>query len=191
MAHARKHVCVTSHGPLSVGSVHPVPWEDVWLITNIRRRPLRLAPCLTSRQHLLNELSLKRSLAEESLDKYLAREAAWSEIMGESPDTPSDAQARHESLRAAFKAEVQRQEALLSRLDSEGYMVDETPDGTPRQGKYGLANVYTAAPMIDRIEAERMLDFYLSQLGIRRARYRWRGCGMVTIPVSLSMETEG
>jgi hypothetical protein len=160
----RKIVYVMSHGPLSFSNSVEIGWEDVWLRTHSGRHPLKLAPCLVSREHLRSDLAMTEK------------------IVGD--DTAQSQGAHIES------AEELR--AVLRQLDERGYVIDREPKIMRRSGhpgrEFGLANVYTSRAWINRAEAERMIDVYLAALGIRNASYKWKGSRFFAWPTTLNAD---
>jgi hypothetical protein len=164
----RKIVHVTSHGPLSFSKTVEIGWEDVWLRTHSGRHPLRLAPCLVSREHLRSDIAMAEKIAS---------------------DPKASTQDYH-------RQEADDLRALLEKLDARGYVMDHEPKIT-RRGKrgrsdpgrdFGLANVYTSRPWINHAEAERMLDSYLAAIGIRDCVYKWKAPSFFAWPTTLDCE---
>jgi|SRR5271170_5128329 len=160
----RKVVRVKSHGPLSYSKNVEIGWEDVWLRLHSGRRPLKLAPCLVSREHLRSDIALADKIAKDP-----------------------EAQTREEHAKEA--AELR---ALLEKLDGAGYVVDHDPKTTRRGGEPGrdfaLANVYTKSSWIDRAEAERMIEYYLAALGMRDCKCKWKGSRFMVWPTTLDAD---
>lgn len=160
-----KIVYVTSHGPLSFSKTVEIGWEDVWLRTHSGRYPLRLAPCLVSREHLRSDIAVAESIA------------------GDPKATTRD----------YHRKEADDLAALLVKLDACGHVIDHEPKltrrgrGDPGRG-FGLANVYTSRPWINHAEAERMLDAYLAALGIRDCVYKWKGSRFFAWPTTMSVD---
>ena len=157
-----KKVYVRSHGPLAFGA--HVGWEDVWLRVCSGKRTLRLAPCLVSREDLRSTIHLYTRIAE-------------------------DPTAQTREIHRTAAAEM---EALLRTIDVNGFAVSCAPK-TTRRGRdpgrdFAIADVYTKVPWIDRAEAERMLDHYLSTLGLRGCRYKWKLPGLVAMPITIPMD---
>ncbi len=69
-------------------------------------------------------------------------------------------------------------EELLACVDQCGYHV------VYRQLPPVLADVYTRRSWIDKAEAERMFDMYLSTIGVRRAVYKWKRTSITSWPVT-------
>ncbi len=161
----RKIVHVTSHGPLSFSKAVEIGWEDVWLRTHSGRHPLRLAPCLVSREHLRSDIAMAETIA------------------GDPKATTQD----------YHRKEADDLRALLAKLDANGHVIDHEPKIT-RRGRgdpgrdFGLANVYTSRPWINHAEAERMLGTYLAALGIYNVVYKWKGSRFFAWPTTLNCE---
>jgi hypothetical protein len=159
----RKIVHVTSHGPLSFSKTVEIGWEDAWLRTHSGRHPLRLAPCLVSREHLRSDIALAEKIA-------------------------SDPKATTQDFHRQETAELR---VLLEKLDARGFVVDHEPKITCRgrgdPGRdFALANVYTSRAWINYDEAERMLDAYLAALEICNVVYKWKGSRFVAWPTTIS-----
>lgn len=162
----RKIVHVKSHGPLSFSKTVAIGWEDVWLRLHSGRRPLKLAPCLVSREHLRSDIAIAEKIARDP-----------------------NAQTQKEHAQEAKKLHT-----LLEKLDAVGYVVDQEPRGSrggrgdPGRG-YALANVYTRSAWMDRGEAERMLDAYLAAIGVRGSVYKWKGSSFTAWPTTLDADS--
>jgi len=77
--------------------------------------------------------------------------------------------------------EVAEHAARLARLDNEWVVVDGQPPGQTAD----FPNVYTAADVIDRAEAERMLRTLLATTGVTQCRFVWKRMGFIVTPVML------
>jgi hypothetical protein len=163
MRHASisKRVRVQHHGPLGYPGAR-VGWEDLWLRLHVARRPVRLAPTLSSRSELRSQLALSKSCLKGC----------------------------DSSLRATFEAEVAMYEASLTAVDRDGVVVDQHPGRYPYRREFRLSDIYTAVDWIDLAEAERMLDAYLATIGIRHATYKWpqAGRGLLVLPTTLDAD---
>src|SRR4051812_17411368 len=81
--------------------------------------------------------------------------------------------------RLARGDEVAEDAARLARLDDEWMVVDGQPPG--QTGDF--PNVYTAADVIDRAAAERMLWALLATRGVTQCRFVWKRMGFIVTPV--------
>jgi hypothetical protein len=155
-----KKVYIRSHGPLWWPD-QKVGWEDVWLRFHVRRRTVYMAPCLVSREHLKSDIAIYTSIAND-------------------PKAPT---------RLFHREAVKELEALLRQLDDQPVVVLQHQPGTkprPDRDGYGLAEVYTRQPWIDKAEAQRMLDVYLGAMGIRDCHYKWKRPALVAMPITVA-----
>ena len=162
-----KKVYVSSHGPLWWAGTQ-VGWEDVWLRFHARRRPVYLAPCLVSREHLRSDIAIYTNIANDS--KAPTRE---------------------------FHREVAKKlESILRQLDHQPVVLHVQPSVMPteclgtvsylREPGYGMSDVYTSKSWIDRAEAERMMDAYLAAIGVRHCSYKWKRPSVVSTPITVA-----
>jgi len=143
---SRKHVRCICHKPFAVVQYREVgePWADVWV--RWRERPGRVkafGPTLMARADVVGEV-----------EKY-----TWCiEHYQKTGDAHMEAFAREELPQA---------QALLQRLDAEGWIFDRDPrEGTP--------NLYTIRPWLTRATAEELLTKWLAAVhGVRQPKFEW------------------
>ena len=153
-----KTVRVECFEPLAVDRDARQTWADLWIRFKAKpgRRVVRLALTLISR------IDLEQQVRRESADAQLSTDGAR---------------------RAGEVAAQTRPSALLAAVLREGVALDlVTPPGLPRG--YRLLTIYTAASLLHRAEAERMIRHLLEvDCGIRRCRLHWQRPKQLVIPL--------
>lgn len=153
-----KKVQVRSCSPLAVDPHYQVGWEDVWLRVHSGRRPLKLAPCLVSYEHLLGDHEMNRTMKSKDLFK---------EMVEEGEKTLRLLETQPIVVRPAF---------------------DAVRKGEHPGRDYVFADIHTRQPWIDRAEAERMMDAYLAILGVKACVYQWKHPRLIVMPTTFTQE---
>lgn len=139
----KKTIKLISYSPLRYGE--SVGWDDMYLRFKMRRKTVKLAPCLISREHLVSDIKMHERFANES-NKFVAE----------------------------YQKDVANMQEMLRQVDSNGYAIDAKPDSVFKPNKdFVLANVYTKANWIDKKESERMITWYLGEFGLTNLNFRF------------------
>ncbi len=180
MRSCKKRVYVYCHHPIALGPEHKCGWADVWLRFYKRRVPMRLAPTLVSRVDLLSKIRITKSIISDG-ENGIGWDCDFARAMDlDAPPDPEE-----------YRPRLVEEEALLARLDMEGFVVDHEPLPGKNPGRlFSLSNVYTKEEWLDRAEAIRMMDFYLAKINIRGVTYKWNRPEFVAMPVTVGSSEE-
>lgn len=160
----KKTIRLYSHGPIIIDPSIEVYWEDVWIDCEVRRKKIKIVPCILGLEDL-------RAIVNRSLDRYENKDE---ELLGWLKEDRDAAQEKLD---------------YFKRTNERFFLEENYHENCIKKGNtLACPSIWVNKPLLSRKDFEETIEWYLRKRGILKSqpRFKWNKYkGFCVTPVSV------